>query len=144
MKHRNINIALPIAALCAATTFSLPARAQVKVWPTALTNVAGAANGGRIVASSSTLDDDPKFGADNLIDGQIYNAKKETGSFGWASNKYDPIDMDAVALSFADNRTIQLGKIVLNPTVAVAAERWAKDIEVQVSSDSVDLSLIHI
>ncbi|HVF09484.1 MAG TPA: hypothetical protein VNA16_01705, partial [Abditibacteriaceae bacterium] len=93
-----------------------PGHADTKVWPTDLTNVAAAANGGRIISRSSVIDNDPRFKADNLIDGQVYDGVRDTGSFGWASDKYDPINMEYVTIGFKDNATKRIGKIVLTPT----------------------------
>ena len=115
-----------------------PGHADTKVWPTDLTNIAAAANGGRIISRSSVIDDDPKYTADNLIDGQVFDAARNTGSFGWASNKYDPINMEYVTIGFKDNVAKRIGKIVLTPTANVVPERWGKDIEVAVSTQSAE------
>jgi hypothetical protein len=108
------------------------------VYPTDITNIALAANGGRIMSASSTLDNGTEFKAENLIDGTVYNSTTKTGSAGWASNKYDPINMDYVTIGFADNTVRRIGKIVLNPNVALAPERWAKDVEIQVSTEGAE------
>lgn len=108
-----------------------------RVFPTDLTNVAAAANGGRILASSSTFNDDKAFDAANLIDGKTYSASNiAESSNGWVSNKYDSVAMESVVIGFADNAQKRIGKIVLNPDTSVAPERWAKDVEVQVSTTS--------
>ena len=114
------------------------ANAQGKVWPTVLTNIAAAANGGRVIGSTSTLDNDPKFAAANLIDGKVWNANNQDTSEGWCSDKFDPINMDSVTLGFANNSSHLIGKIVLNPGAAVVPSRWAKDVEVQVSNTSAE------
>ena len=70
------------AALC---TFAGAAQAQdapSRAYPTDLTNIALAANGGRIVAVSSVIDNDTNFKADNLIDGKIYDAKQKGSPAG--------------------------------------------------------------
>jgi hypothetical protein len=114
------------------------ANAQGKVWPTELTNIAAAANGGRVIGATSTLDNDTKFAASNLIDGQVWTAENQGTSQGWCSNKFDPINMDSVTLGFANNSSHLIGKIVLNPGAAVVPSRWAKDVEVQVSNTSAE------
>lgn len=123
------------ASLALLTSTSL---AQPKVYPTDLTNVAAASNGGRIVGATSTLENSPEWDAKNLIDGEVYNAAQKTGSFGWSSNHYDPITRDSVTIGFAENQVKRIGKIVLNPTTPVAPERWAKDIEILVSTDTAE------
>lgn len=114
------------------------ARAQSRVLSTDLTNIAAAQNGGRVLGASSTLDNNAAYAASNLIDGQVFNFQTSKGSKGWASNQYDPINMDSVTLGFAGNSLHKLGKIVLNPSVDLTPERWAKDIEVQVSTETAE------
>lgn len=117
------------------------AHAQTRAWATSLTNIAAAANGGHIVSVSSTIDkNDPQFAASNLIDGQVFNTVngKTSGSFGWASDKYDPVNMEYVTIGFKDNALHNIGKIVINPTTNVAPERWVKDMEVQASTATAD------
>jgi hypothetical protein len=114
------------------------AQAQAPVYPTDLTNIAAASNGGHIVESTSTFENNEDWSAKNLIDGQVYDGATKSGSLGWSSNKYDPINMDAVTLAFAGDASKLLGKIVLNPDAAVPPERWAKDIEVQVSNGTAE------
>ena len=113
-------------------------RAQSAVYPTDVVNIAAAANGGRIVSVSSTIDNDPKFTANNLIDGQVLSAANTKASAGWASNKFDPVAMDTVTFGFKDNALKNIGKVIINPAASLAPERWAKDVEVQVSTDSAD------
>ncbi len=107
-----------------------------RVYPTDLTDIALASNGGRIVASSSTLNDDKSYDASNLIGGRVFNPNDKTTPNGWVSNKYDSINMESVTFGFADNAQKTVGKIAINPNAAVTPERWAKDIEIQVSTDS--------
>lgn len=110
-----------------------------RVFPTDLTNIAAAANGGRILSSSSTFNDDKAYGAANLIDGKIFGAGDVSSrSNGWVSNKYDSVAMESVVIGFADNAQKRLGKLVFNPDSSVAPERWAKDIEVQTSTTSAE------
>ena len=109
-----------------------------KVYPTDLTNIAAASNGGRIISATSTFENSAEWNATNLIDGKVYDPQSSSGSMGWSSNKFDPINMDSVTMTFADGAIKRIGKIVLNPTAAVPPERWAKDIEVQVSNDSAE------
>ena len=112
--------------------------AQDRVLPTDITNIAAAANGGRVLNATSTLDNDKDFDPGNLISGQVFDPENNTGVKGWASNKFDPINMESVTLAFKDDTIHSLGKIVLNPVSAVTPERWAKDIEVQVSTDTAE------
>ena len=127
-----------VVGLGLATNFATsPVRAQTsRVYPTDLTDVVSASNGGRIVDSSSTFNDDKSYSASNLISGKVYNPNDKTSPNGWVSNKYDPVNMESVTFGFADNALKSIGKIVLNPSAAVTPERWAKDIEVQVSTDT--------
>ncbi|MBV9867481.1 MAG: discoidin domain-containing protein [Abitibacteriaceae bacterium] len=127
-----------VAALSANIALSRPVQAQSRTWATGLTNIAAAANGGRIINVSSTIDNDAKFAATNLIDGKVYNADKKTGSFGWASDKYDPVNMEYVTIGFKDNSLHTIGKIVINPAASVAPERWVKDVEVEASTESAE------
>ncbi len=122
----------------AALTLTASAHAQTKVYPTDVVNVVAAANGGRVLGATSTFEDSADWKADNLIDGQVYDATNNTGSQGWSSNKYDSITMDAVTFGFGDGQSKRIGKIVLNPTTPLAPERWAKDIEIQVSTQSAE------
>lgn len=126
------------AAVAATSTLMAPVNAQNRVYPTDLTNIAAAANGGRVLEATSTLDNDPNFNANNIIDGKVWDGARQTGTSGWASNKFDPVNMDTVTLAFAGNAVRRIGKIVLNPTTAVAPERWAKDVEVQVSTENAE------
>lgn len=126
------------AAVAATSTLMAPAQAQNRVYPTDLTNIAAAANGGRVLEVTSTLDNDPNFNANNIIDGKVWDGARQSGTSGWASNKFDPVNMDSVTLAFANNTVRRIGKIALNPTTAVAPERWAKDVEVQVSTESAE------
>lgn len=113
-------------------------KAETRVFPTDLTNIAAAANGGRILASTSQLNDDAQYGAANLIDGQVYNPTTKTGSAGWISNRFDPVNMDAVTFGFKDNELHRIGKFVLTAATVAPPERWAKDIEVQVSTETAE------
>jgi hypothetical protein len=117
------------------STLALPAQAQ-RVLPTDTTNIAAAASGGKIVNVTSTLDNDDKLSANNLIDGKAWNGKN--GSEGWASNQFDPVNMDSVTIGFSGTTPRRIGKLVINPASSVAPERWAKDIEVQVSTESAE------
>src|SRR5690606_5748984 len=128
-------VALGAATLALSGSYAF---AQPKVYPTDVVNVAAAVNGGRILGSTSTFEDSADWKAENLIDGQVYDAAKNSGSLGWSSNRYDPITMDSVTIGFADGQTKRIGKIVLNPATPLAPERWAKDVEVQVSNQSAE------
>lgn len=131
-------IATFVAAGAAALTLTTGAHAQTKVYPTDVVNVVAAANGGRVLGATSTFEDSSDWSANNLIDGQVYDPVKKTGSLGWSSNKYDPITMDSVTFGFADGETKRIGKIVLNPATPVAPERWAKDVDIEVSTQSAE------
>ena len=134
-----ISSQLSAAAICAAACFAGPqAQAQTTVYPTDLTNIAAAANGGRVISSTSTFENNADWSANNLIDGKVFDSKANNGSVGWSSNKYDPVTMDSVTLGFGEGEIKRIGKIVLNPTSAVPPERWAKDVEIQVSKESPD------
>ncbi|RYX85670.1 discoidin domain-containing protein [bacterium] len=115
----------------------LPVAANAQTPPTDTVDLVSKANGGRIISTTSTLDNDPAYSADNLIDGQVFSTGN-TKSRGWASNKFDPITRDSVTLGFADNRQYTIGRLVLNPATDLPPERWAKDVEVQVSTASAD------
>ena len=113
------------------------AGAQNRVLSTDLTNIAAASSGGRVVAVTSTLDNKKIYAGENLIDGKVWSANN-TGSKGWVSDKYDPIDMDAVTLGFAGNRIYKIGRVVINPANDQTPERWAKDIEIQTSTETAE------
>ena len=130
----NFKFLSPLALLLA---IQGAAQAQERA-ATDLTNIAAAANGGRVLDSTSTLDDNAAYSAKNLIDGQVYNSTRRDGSRGWASNKFDPITQDTVTFGFAGNRLYRIGRLVLNPTTDLTPERWAKDVEVQVSTESAE------
>lgn len=136
LARRGATAAILGGALWAVPAWAAPA--STPVYPTGLTNIASAASGGRVLDATSTMSNSPDFKASNLIDGQAYNSANKTGTAGWASNKFDPVNMDSVTLAFADNALKRIGKIVLNPASAVTPERWAKDVEVQVSTEAAD------
>jgi hypothetical protein len=104
--------------------------------PTDNVNIAAASRGGRIVNEPTMLDGQKEYGPANLIDEKIYSADGK-GSNGWVSNRYDPINMEEVIIGFKDNASRTIGRVVLNPSSYVARERWAKDIALEVSNDSV-------
>ncbi len=131
--------------------FARASIAQNRVLSTDTTNIAAAQNGGRVLSVTSTLNNDYAYSAANLIDGQAFNFQTNAGSKGWASNKFDPINMDAITLGFSnpirkigpinsaiDYQVRKIGKIVLNPGVDLTPERWAKDVEVQISTDTAE------
>ncbi len=124
--------------LFAALFTSGAARAQNRTLSTDTTNIAAAQNGGRVLSVSSTLSNDKSYAASNLIDGENFNSATGTGSKGWASNKFDPINMDSVTLGFEGNQLRKIGKIVLNPGADVTPERWAKDVEIQISTEGAE------
>ncbi len=124
-------------SLVAFFLLGLPLAASAQNRPTDTLNLAAKANGGRIISSSSTLGDDPAYSAGNLIDGQVFGVNGSK-SRGWSSNKFDPIARDSVVLGFAGNKQFTIGKIVLNPATDLPPERWAKDVEVQVSTETAD------
>lgn len=129
---------LSLGVLTALAFVASNAHAQNRNLSTDLTNIAAAQNGGRILSVSSTFDNNKAYSANNLIDGQAFNFQSGSGSKGWASNQFDPINMDMVTIGFAGNGLRTLGKIVLNPSVDLTPERWAKDIEVQVSTETAE------
>ena len=133
--QRNGHVALGAALLLVCGSIGT-ANAQ-RALPTDTVNIASAAHGGRILNQPSVLDDNKDYGAQNLIDDKIFGAEGK-GTFGWVSNHYDPINMEQVIIGFPDNSSKRIGRIVLNPSSYVARERWAKDISLEVSNDSVD------
>jgi hypothetical protein len=133
---RRIVLASVLGLGAIANTQVVNAQAPSRVYATDLTNIAAKSNGGRVISATSVLDDNVTFSADNLIDGKTYDATSKSSSNGWASNKYDPINMESVTIGFKDNAVKSIGKIVLNPNAGVTPERWAKDVEVQVSSST--------
>ncbi len=116
--------------------FAGAAHAQ-KALPTDIVNIAAASRGGRIVSVSSVLDNQKDYAAENLIDEKVFGPGGQ-GSFGWASNRYDPINLEQVTIGFKDNPLKVIGKVVLNPAAYVARERWAKDVSIQVSTESAE------
>lgn len=124
--------------LCGALFTASAAQAQNRVLSTDTTNIAASQNGGRVLSTTSTLSNDKAYSSSNLIDGQNFNFQTNSGSKGWASNRFDPVNMDAITLGFAGNQVRKIGKIVLNPGADVTPERWAKDVELQVSVDSAE------
>lgn len=127
-------LALPLMTL---PLVALPLAASAQTRSNDTLDIAARANGGRVIDSTSTLDGDKAYSADNLIDGTVWTGPKSK-TRGWASDKFDPITHDSVTLGFAGNRVVNIGKIVLNPSTDLPRERWAKDIEVQASTDTVD------
>ena len=116
---------------------ALPLAASAQAHPNDTLDIAARANGGRVIASTSTFDNDKAYSADNLIDGTVWTGPNSK-TRGWASDKFDPITHDSVTIGFANNRLVNVGKIVLNPATDLTRERWAKDIEVQTSTDTAD------
>ncbi|HEX8464276.1 MAG TPA: discoidin domain-containing protein [Abditibacterium sp.] len=129
----SLSLLAALFALCPAAS-----HAQNRVLSTDLTNIAAAQNGGRVLSVTSTLNNDKTYASSNLIDGQAFNFATNKGSKGWASNQFDSTNMDMVTLGFAGNSTHKIGKIVLNPAIDLTPERWAKDVEVQVSTDTAE------
>lgn len=117
---------------------SAHAQDAARVFPTDLTNIAAAQNGGRIINSTSMLENKAEYGAANLIDGQVFNPDTKVGSAGWISNRFDPVNMDSVTFGFQGNELRRIGKIVLTSASSASPERWAKDVELQVSSESAE------
>lgn len=130
--------AIALTAMLSSATAHAQDTSTTRVFPTDLTNIAAAQNGGRVLASSSSLDNKAEFGAANLIDGQVFNPTSKTGTAGWISNRFDPVNMDTVTFGFRDNELRNIGKIVLTPATSATPERWAKDVEVQVSTESAE------
>ena len=114
-----------------------PLAARAQNHPTDTVNLVAKANGGRIIATTSTLGGDATYSSNNLIDGQVFGVAGSK-SRGWSSDKFDPIARDAVTFGFADNKIVNIGKLVLNPGTDLPPERWAKDVEVQISTETAD------
>ncbi|RYG66857.1 hypothetical protein EON80_14655, partial [bacterium] len=134
MKSSSFNLGV----LAAVSLLPAAAHAQNRVISTDITNIAAAANGGRVLSVTSTLNNDKDYSVANIIDGQSYNFERGAGSKGWASNQFDPINRDAITLGFNGNTLRKIGKIVINPGVDLTPERWAKDVEVQISTTSAE------
>jgi hypothetical protein len=98
-------------------------------------NIAAAANGGKIVDSSSTFSNDAAYGPDKAIDGENYDGATEKGSFGWASEGFQP-GKQFLTIGFKDDRTHVISKFVVNPVSNQSTLRWARRIDVQVTSGS--------
>jgi len=98
-------------------------------------NIAAAANGGKILGFSSLYDKDNDYSPKNLIDGQNFNPYTGTGSNGWASDSFNPGD-EFVTIGFRDERVRAINRVVVNPTSNQASLRWARRMEILVSSDS--------
>ena len=105
-------------------------------------NIASSANGGKIVGVSSVFESergkgpDPAYGPDKLIDGKILTPKDpKVSSNGWASQGFKPGEQ-WVILGFKDDRTQPIGKIIINPMSFQPADRWARRVDVQVSSEA--------
>lgn len=127
------------AAVCGASLWlvALTGIAGAQALPTDNINIAAASRGARILNTPTMLDNQKEYAADNLLDGKVYG-RDGKGTFGWVSNRYDPINMEEVIIGFKDNAIKTIGRIVINPSSYVARERWAKDIALEVSSDSVE------
>jgi hypothetical protein len=108
---------------------------DTSAFPSANVNIAAAKNGGKIMAYSSTYNQDDSYGPDKLIDGQNYSPADDKGSNGWASQGFAP-GKEYVTVGFADDRVKLIGKITLNPVSNQSDLRWARRVDVQVTSDS--------
>jgi hypothetical protein len=106
-----------------------------KAFPSANLNIAAAKNGGKIMAYSTTFNNDAKYGPDKLIDSQNYSPADDKGSFGWASQGFEP-GKEYVTLGFAEDRVKLIGKITINPVSNQSDLRWARRIDVQATSGS--------
>jgi len=116
---------------------SCPLAASAQTRPTDTVNLVAKANGGHVITATSTLGGDASYSADNLVDGQVFGVGGSK-SRGWSSDKFDPIARDAVTFGFAGNKIVNIGKVVLNPGTDLPPERWAKDVEVQVSTQTAE------
>ena len=111
------------------------AGAQSRALSTDTINIAAASRGGRIINVSSVLNNLKEYGAENLLDEQVFGLNGK-GSAGWVSNHYDPQNMEQVTIGFKDNAAKTIGSVVINPAAYVARERWAREISVQVSDSA--------
>lgn len=141
MKFERTHV-LTLAAIVCSSAFTAAAsadnKAEARVFPTDVINIASAANGGRVLAATSQLNGDAAYAPGNLIDGELYNPVTKKGSAGWISGRFDPVNMDAITFGFKDNELHRVGKLVLAAGSQATPERWAKDIEVQVSTESAE------
>jgi len=133
-----------------AVWMALPALAAPTVAGT--TNIAAAANGGRIVAFSSELLDEnkrpvPKWQVTNLIDGKyVVGSFTPADSYGWASMGVPSEERpEWVIIGFTDVNTGKevtrlISRIVIDPTTddPPFIGRWVQGITVQVSSTTKD------
>ncbi|MGH9389996.1 MAG: discoidin domain-containing protein [Vicinamibacteria bacterium] len=86
-------------------------------------NIAGAAQGGRLIWFSSQYDEST-WRADNLIDG--------TANAGWAGQSGGA---QAVVVGFAEDRLAEIHDVIVNPYTKEAPANWAKDVEILTSTD---------
>jgi hypothetical protein len=100
--------------LASSFLLALPLAASAQTRSTDTVDIASRTNGGRVLASTSTLDNDKAYDAANLIDGTVWTGPNSK-TRGWASNKFDPITRDSVTIGFAGNRVVNIGKLILNP-----------------------------
>lgn len=112
------------------------------------TNIAAAANGGRIVAFSSELLDEnkqpvPKWQVTNLIDGKyVVGSFTPADSYGWASMGVPSEERpEWIIIGFTDKNTGQevtrlISRVVIDPTTddPPFIGRWVQGITLQVSS----------
>ena len=111
------------------------------------TNIALAANGGRIVAfSSQVLDANgqpiTQWQIGNVIDGKhIRGSDRPRDSYGWSSSAAPkPGKPQWFILAFKDDRTRLVTRVRFDPVTDDPLEigRWARDFEIHVSSTTPD------
>ncbi len=112
------------------------------------TNIAAAANGGRVVAVSSEAQYDngqvmPHWAAKNAIDGLfVVGNHTPPDSYGWSTQTPPtPGEPHWITLAFGpEDKTHLISRIVIDPTTDDPSiiGRWVKTIEVQVSVTEAD------
>ncbi len=111
------------------------------------TNIALAANGGRIVAFSSHVVDAngapvKQWEIGNVIDGkQVRGSDRPADSYGWSSARApQPGKPEWFILAFKDEKTRLVTRVVLDPVTDDPPEigRWAQDFKLFVSNTTKD------
>jgi hypothetical protein len=114
------------------------------------TNIALAANGGRIVAVSGQAKDDngqvmPNWQAANAIDGLfVVGTHTPPSSYGWSTNTPPTADIPHwIVIGFGaegKEKTHLISRVVIDPTTddPFYIGRWAKTVEVQLSNTEKD------
>lgn len=109
------------------------------------TNIAAAANGGRIVAYSTQARDEngqimPEWQVTNLLDGKLVTGNFiPSDSYGWSSqNAPSGEEPEWIVFAFEAELPRLISRIVIDPTTADPSVigRWVRDVKVEVSTTS--------